>query len=83
MSRASWIPAAAQRAAGNRGARERRADRCPGDDHPVIGFTLTHQDANTFTFPLETSVAAVTFAIGSAGWATGATIAELVTFVRS
>jgi len=28
-------------------------------------------------------VAAVTFAIGSAGWATGATIAELVTFVRS
>ena len=33
--------------------------------------------------PLETSVAAVTFAIGSAGWATGATIAELVTFVRS
>jgi hypothetical protein len=30
-------------------------------------FTLTHYDANTFTFPLETSVAAVTFAIGSAG----------------
>jgi hypothetical protein len=46
-------------------------------------FTLTHYDANTFTFSHRDLGAAVTFAIRSGGRATGATIAELGMFVRS